>query len=99
MTEESSAPSEGESTSSTASVTPMSISDKVTWFGGHLSRRLGQLKRWREDLSAAIHAYQDWVEQQGLTDGEEDLRVYELVDALQNDKLTIALAAEFSRGK
>jgi hypothetical protein len=73
--------------------------DKVTWLGGYFSRRLGQLRRWREDLASAIAAYQDWVEQQGLTDGEEDLRVYELISTLQSDKLTIALAAEFSRGK
>ncbi len=73
--------------------------EKVTMLGGHLARRLGQLKRWRDDLAAAVTAYQDWVEQQRLTDGEEDLRVYELIGALQADKLTVALAAEFSRGK
>src|SRR5687767_3027956 len=73
--------------------------DKVAVLGEHLSRRLMQLKRWREELATAIAAYQDWVEQQHLTDGEEDLRVYELIEALRSDKLTIALAAEFSRGK
>lgn len=73
--------------------------DNVTVLGGALARRLGQLKRWRDDLAASVAAYQDWVEQQHLTDGEEDLRVYELIEALQSDKLTIALAAEFSRGK
>lgn len=76
-----------------------SSSDKVTPLGGYLSVRLGALKRWRDDVGAAITAYQDWVEQQRLTDGEEDLRVYELIQALQTDRLTIALAAEFSRGK
>jgi hypothetical protein len=73
--------------------------DKVTPIGGHLSRRLTALKRWRDDLAAAAQVYQDWVEQQGLTDGEQDLRVYELIGALQSDKLTVALAGEFSRGK
>ncbi len=73
--------------------------DKVAVLGSHLSRRLGQLKRWRDEIAGAITAYQDWVEQQRLTDGEEDLRVYELIAALQSDKLTIALAGEFSRGK
>lgn len=81
-----------------ASKSPIA-SDKVTPIGGHLSLRLGQLKRWRDDLASAVTAYQDWVEQQGLTDGVQDLRVYELINALQADKLTIALAAEFSRGK
>lgn len=73
--------------------------DKATPIGGLLSRRLGALKRWRDDLAAAIVAYQTWVEQQGLTDGEEDLRVYELISAIQSDRLTLALAGEFSRGK
>lgn len=82
-----------------ASLRSPSANDKVTPLGGHLALRLGQLKRWRDDLAAAVTAYQDWVEQQGLTDGEQDLRVYELISALQSDKLTIALAAEFSRGK
>lgn len=84
----------------TASVPRPGLSgDKVTLLGGHLARRLGQLKRWRDELAAAITAYQDWVEQQRLTDGEEDLRVYELINALESDKLTVGLAAEFSRGK
>jgi len=34
-----------------------------------------------------------------LASGEEDLQLYELIDALRSDKLTIALVAEFSRGK
>lgn len=63
------------------------------------SRHLSQLKRWRDDLARAIADYQSWVEHQGLSDGEQDLRVYELIEMLQSDKLTIALVAEFSRGK
>ncbi len=63
------------------------------------SRRMAHYKKWREDLSAAIGRYQAWVEQQGLVSGEEDLRIYELIDSLKSDKLMIALVAEFSRGK
>ena len=63
------------------------------------SRGLTQFKRWRDDLAQAIADYQTWVEQQGFSDGEQDLRVYELVEMLQSDKLTVALVAEFSRGK
>jgi hypothetical protein len=62
-------------------------------------RRLGNYKRWREELIEIIHEYQAWVESQGLASGEEDLQIYELLDALRTDKLTIALAGEFSRGK
>jgi hypothetical protein len=39
------------------------------------------------------------MEQNGLAEGTEDLRVYELMDMLRSDKITVALVAEFSRGK
>ncbi|WP_372522281.1 dynamin family protein [Sulfuricaulis sp.] len=66
---------------------------------GSFSEELAHFKRWRDDLAQAIADYQSWVEGQGLTDGEQDLRVYELIETLQSDKLTVALVAEFSRGK
>lgn len=66
---------------------------------GSFSEQLAQFKQWRDDLAQAIADYQTWVEAQGLTDGEQDLRVYELIETLQSDKLTVALVAEFSRGK
>lgn len=66
---------------------------------GGFSEQLALFKRWRDDLAQAIADYQSWVEGQGLTDGEQDLRVYELIETLQSDKLTVALVAEFSRGK
>jgi hypothetical protein len=64
-----------------------------------LSRRLAAYKRWCDGLVDTIREYQDWVEKNGLSSGAEDLRVYELMDALRSDKLTVALVAEFSRGK
>jgi hypothetical protein len=64
-----------------------------------LSDRLADYRRWQEGLVETISSYQQWVEKQGLTTGLEDLRVYELIEALRSDKLTIALLAEFSRGK
>jgi len=66
---------------------------------GSFSEQLTHFKQWRDDLAQAIADYQTWVEAQGLTDGEQDLRVYELIETLQSDKLTVALVAEFSRGK
>lgn len=64
-----------------------------------LSGQLGHYRKWREQLVAKIQAYQSWIEQEGLSDGADDLRVYELVEALTTDKLTIAMVGEFSRGK
>src|SRR3972149_4870668 len=63
------------------------------------ARGLTQFKRWRDDLAQAIVDYQAWVELQGFSDGEQDLHVYELIEMLQSDRLTVALVAEFSRGK
>jgi hypothetical protein len=63
------------------------------------SRRLRDYKRWRDELIEIINEYQTWVESHGLASGEEDLQLYELIDSLRSDKLTIALVAECSRGK
>ena len=65
----------------------------------NFSLQLAHFKQWRDDLAKAIMDYQTWVEHQGVADGEQDLRVYELIETLQSDKLTVALVAEFSRGK
>jgi predicted GTPase len=62
-------------------------------------RRLSEYRSWREELASIINEYQSWVESQGLGTGEDDLKVYELIDALKSDKLVVALVGEFSRGK
>lgn len=62
-------------------------------------KRLSEFKSWRDDLIQIIQEYQTWVEAQGLGNGEDDLRIYELLDQLRSDQLVIALVAEFSRGK
>ncbi len=67
--------------------------------GDAFAARLKKLEGWRNELAAAITAYQEWVEEQGLTEGTEDLRIYELIESIKSDKLTLALVAEFSRGK
>jgi hypothetical protein len=64
-----------------------------------LSHRLYAYKLWRDELSEAIRAYQTWIESQGYSDGAEDLRTYELIEEIQSDKLVVALAGEFARGK
>jgi hypothetical protein len=65
----------------------------------NLGKRLGEYQNWRDELAELIAEYQTWVENQGLASGEDDLRIYELLDSLRADKLTVALVAEFSRGK
>src|SRR5436190_1003533 len=74
---------------------PSRSSASINAFG----RRLSDYKSWCEELAGIIGEYQTWIETQGLGHGEDDLRVYELIDALKSDKLIVALVAEFSRGK
>ncbi len=64
-----------------------------------LGRRLGDYKKWRDDLIIVISRYHGWLQEEGLTEGEDDLRVFELIEALRSDKLTVAMVGEFSRGK
>ncbi|MDH5649902.1 MAG: dynamin family protein [Gammaproteobacteria bacterium] len=65
----------------------------------NFASRLKKFKEWRDELITTIGEYQSWLEKQGQTDGEDDLRVYQLIDSLKSDKLVIALVGEFSRGK
>ncbi len=74
---------------------PSRATTAISAFG----KRLSDYKNWCDELAGIIAEYQAWIEAQGLGSGEDDLRVYELIDALKSDKLTLALVAEFSRGK
>lgn len=64
-------------------------------------QRLHDYGQWRDRLADAIQSYQEWRES-GLDENDErpeELKLYELVEALRTDKLNIALVGEFSRGK
>ena len=63
------------------------------------SQALDQYGEWRRKLADAIEMYQEWYEKDAERDSDDELRLYELVEALRTDKLTIALVGEFSRGK
>jgi len=60
---------------------------------------LARYRAWCDDIAGAITDYQTWVEEQGGSDGEQDLRVYELAESLKSERLQLALVGEFSRGK
>ncbi|UCE89861.1 MAG: GTPase, partial [Pseudomonadota bacterium] len=55
--------------------------------------------RWKHDLIQAVMKYQNWLDANGMNDAEVELRIFELIDALKSDHLTIAFVAEFARGK
>lgn len=61
--------------------------------------RLSDYEQWKIKITAAIESYQEWYDSQQDGDTDEELRLYELIEELRNDTLTIALVGEFSRGK
>jgi hypothetical protein len=64
-----------------------------------LQRKLDNYSNWRHDLLTEIKAYKSWLDEESLLEGEEELRILELIDSLKSDKIMLALVAEFSRGK
>lgn len=55
--------------------------------------------RWKGDLVQAISNYQQWLEDNEMGSPETELRIFELLEALRSDRLTVAFVAEFARGK
>lgn len=55
--------------------------------------------RWRGDLNSAIEKYQRWLNANNMSNPETELRIFELLETLKSDHLTIAFVAEFARGK
>jgi hypothetical protein len=64
-----------------------------------LEQQITDYQQWREQLASAIHAYRDWLDQTGASDGMQDLRLYDMAQAVTNDRLVLAFVAEFARGK
>ena len=62
-------------------------------------QRLGDYGLWRNRLTAAIESYGAWYDSRHKLDANEQLRLFELIEELHGDTLTIALVGEFSRGK
>jgi hypothetical protein len=63
------------------------------------TEQLNAYSRWKEDIISQIKAYRDWLAAHNMSSPEDDLRMYEILDALDSDNITIGFAAEFSRGK
>jgi hypothetical protein len=61
--------------------------------------RIGDYNRWKSELSEAIQSCQQWLQAKHLDTPELDLRIFDILEALRGDRLTVAFVAEFSRGK
>ncbi|HHH43033.1 MAG TPA: hypothetical protein ENK49_02755 [Gammaproteobacteria bacterium] len=64
-----------------------------------LDQRLNAYTAWREKLIQTIQNFQGWLEDNELASGEQEFRIFETIEALRKDRLTVAFVAEFSRGK
>ena len=64
-----------------------------------LKKRFSDYKKWRDHLIVIVGNYHVWLQEQELIDGEDDLRIFELLEELESDKLTVPMVGEFSRGK
>ena len=56
-------------------------------------------QRWRDQMILGIEAYKQWLDANGYADIQQSLRIYDLIESLKNDRMTLAFLAEFSRGK
>ena len=67
-----------------------------------ISRFESEIERyntWRENLSRSVHEYHSWLERTNQLDVQQSIRFYDLLEALNRGRLTLAFLAEFSRGK
>ena len=55
--------------------------------------------RWKLELISSIGSFQTWLETNKMSSSEVELRIFELLQTLKSDNLTIAFVAEFARGK
>lgn len=63
------------------------------------SQRLEAYANWKEEVLDTLKAFQEWLDAHEMDEGETDLRIFETMDALRQDRLNVAFVAEFSRGK
>lgn len=64
-----------------------------------LNQRLASYSVWRDDLIKTVENYQAWLEAHGMASPDQEFRIFEAIEALRKDRLTLAFVAEFSRGK
>ncbi|MBU0592742.1 MAG: dynamin family protein [Gammaproteobacteria bacterium] len=64
-----------------------------------LEQQVEHYRQWRDDIVAAVNAYQSWLDSTGKVDAQLSLRLFDLVESLKKDRLVLAFVAEFSRGK
>ena len=55
--------------------------------------------QWKQQAAKSIHAYQAWLDDAGLSDTAVEMMLIKNLRLLEKNNITVAFAAEFSRGK
>lgn len=61
--------------------------------------QLHEYAQWRKQLANSIEMYREWRRRYGMSDVHSTGTLLNILSGLENDKITLAFAAEFSRGK
>ena len=64
-----------------------------------LEKQVQDYQQWRDELATAITAYQDWLDDHQEFEAQHSLKLFDLLESLKQDHVTLAFVAEFSRGK
>ena len=64
-----------------------------------LEQEVAHYQEWRVQMISGIESYKSWLDTNGYADIQQSLRIYDLIESLRNDRMTLAFLAEFSRGK
>lgn len=64
-----------------------------------LKQQLFALDQWRSNLIGAIENVNQWLTHNKMSTTESDLKLFDAIETVRSDRLTIAFVAEFSRGK
>jgi len=65
----------------------------------NIKEKLSSYSIWRSKVISTIIEYKEWREKNNLSDSSTEEIINSLLNNLKNDKITLAFAAEFSRGK
>ncbi len=64
-----------------------------------LDQQVEQFSLWRENLARHLKQLRLWLRRNQMFSPEADIRIHEVLEALNEDYLTVAFTGEFSRGK
>jgi dynamin family protein len=75
------------------------IRDRLAMGNLEFKDQLHEYSQWREQLTQAIEMYREWRNRYKLSDPQSTETLLNILHGLSQDRITLAFAAEFSRGK